>query len=155
MPRCLPVGPISLFLNAEFGFSCRITSDIFFCSRVQQNAPTVQFTVRNGQKLFILVVQVTNLCHVSVFFLAMSDVLQKLLSSDDNKLQWLTECCRNYHLLDLGKPHHSIRCMVQVHSKVWLGYRNRVQVLDPRLMCVEASFDAHPRKESQVEGSVR
>jgi hypothetical protein len=41
--------------------------------------------------------------------------------------------------------------MVQVHSKVWLGYRNRVQVLDPRLMCVEASFDAHPRKESQVD----
>jgi hypothetical protein len=34
---------------------------------------------------------------------------------------------RNYHLLDLGKPHHSIRCMVQVHSKVWLGYRNRIQ----------------------------
>ena len=25
---------------------------------------------------------------------------------------------RNYYLLDLGKPHHSIRCMVQVHSKV-------------------------------------
>ena len=21
---------------------------------------------------------------------------------------------KNYHLLDLGKPHHSIRCMVQV-----------------------------------------
>jgi hypothetical protein len=25
-----------------------------------------------------------------------------------------------------------------------------IQVIDPRLMCVEASFDAHPRKESQV-----
>ncbi len=24
----------------------------------------------------------------------------------------------NYHLLDLGKPHHSIRTMVQVHNKV-------------------------------------
>jgi len=44
--------------------------------------------------------------------------------------------------------------MVQVHSKVWLGYRNRIQVLDPRLMCVEASFDAHPRKESQVSSSL-
>jgi len=40
--------------------------------------------------------------------------------------------------------------MVQVHSKVWLGYRNRIHVIDPRLMSVEASFDAHPRKESQV-----
>jgi len=65
----------------------------------------------------------------------------------DTEGQW---DLRNYYLLDLGKPHHSIRCMVQVHSKVWLGYRNRINVIDPRLMCVEASFDAHPRKESQV-----
>ncbi|KAI2658828.1 C-Jun-amino-terminal kinase-interacting protein 4 [Labeo rohita] len=36
----------------------------------------------------------------------------------------------NYHLLDLGRPHHSIRCMTVVHDK--------------------KSFDAHPRKESQV-----
>ena len=51
----------------------------------------------------------------------------------------------NYHLLDLGRPHHSIRCMVQVHSKVWLGYRNRIHIVDPRMMCVEATLDAHPR----------
>merc|ERR1711892_496913 len=57
---------------------------------------------------------------------------------------------KNYYLLDLGKPHHSIRCMVQVHSKVWLGYRNRIHVVDPRLMCIEATLDAHPRRESQV-----
>ena len=57
---------------------------------------------------------------------------------------------RNYYLLDLGKPHHSIRCMVQVHSKVWLGYRNRIHVVDPQLMSVEVTLDAHPRKESQV-----
>ena len=56
----------------------------------------------------------------------------------------------NYFLLDLGRPHHSIRTMVQVHSRVWLGYRNRIHILDPRLMCVEATLDAHPRKESQV-----
>jgi len=65
----------------------------------------------------------------------------------DSQGQWDLS---NYYLLDLGRPHHSIRCMVQVHSKVWLGYRNRVHVIDPRLMCVESSFDAHPRKESQV-----
>ena len=40
--------------------------------------------------------------------------------------------------------------MVQVHSKVWLGYRNRIHILDPRMMCVQTSLDAHPRKESQV-----
>jgi len=57
---------------------------------------------------------------------------------------------KNYYLLDLGKPHHSIRCMVQVHTKVWLGYRNRIHIVDPKMMCVEATLDAHPRKESQV-----
>ena len=56
----------------------------------------------------------------------------------------------NYHLLDLGKPHHSIRCMIQVQNNVWCGYRNRVFVIDPKMMCVEQTFDAHPRKESQV-----
>lgn len=56
----------------------------------------------------------------------------------------------NYHLLDLGKPHHSIRCMHVVHNKVWCGYRNKIHVVDPKIMNVEKSFDAHPRKESQV-----
>ncbi|XP_059079883.1 JNK-interacting protein 3-like isoform X4 [Tigriopus californicus] len=56
----------------------------------------------------------------------------------------------NYHLLDLGKPHHSIRCMLQVHNKVWCGYRNKIFVIDPRTMTVEKTMDAHPRKESQV-----
>eukprot|EP00095_Tigriopus_kingsejongensis_P005190 maker-scaffold321_size207582-snap-gene-1.30 protein:Tk05190 transcript:maker-scaffold321_size207582-snap-gene-1.30-mRNA-1 annotation:"c-jun-amino-terminal kinase-interacting protein 3" len=56
----------------------------------------------------------------------------------------------NYHLLDLGKPHHSIRCMIQVHNKVWCGYRNKIYVIDPRTMSVEKTMDAHPRKESQV-----
>ena len=60
----------------------------------------------------------------------------------DSSGQW---DLRNYHLLDLGRPHHSIRCMVQVHSKVWLGYRNRIHIVDPKLMSVEATLDAHPR----------
>lgn len=95
---------------------------------------------------------------------------------DDN--QWdLT----NYHLLDLGRPHHSIRCMTVVHDKVWCGYRNKIYVIQPKAMRIEVraasshwraflwheilcrliltvlrvaseqkSFDAHPRKESQV-----
>ncbi|MXQ80847.1 hypothetical protein E5288_WYG009058 [Bos mutus] len=44
----------------------------------------------------------------------------------------------NYHLMDLGHPHHSIRCMAVVHDRVWCGYKNK------------KSFDAHPRRESQV-----
>ncbi|KAI2666402.1 C-Jun-amino-terminal kinase-interacting protein 3 [Labeo rohita] len=46
----------------------------------------------------------------------------------------------NYHLMDLGRPHHSIRCMAVVHDKVWCGNKNKIH----------KSFDAHPRKESQV-----
>uniref|UniRef100_A0A8C5G6B1 C-Jun-amino-terminal kinase-interacting protein 4 n=1 Tax=Gouania willdenowi TaxID=441366 RepID=A0A8C5G6B1_GOUWI len=56
----------------------------------------------------------------------------------------------NYHLLDLGRPHHSIRCMTVVHDRVWCGYRNKIYVVQPKAMRIEKSFDAHPRKESQV-----
>ncbi|XP_038127594.1 C-Jun-amino-terminal kinase-interacting protein 4-like isoform X3 [Cyprinodon tularosa] len=56
----------------------------------------------------------------------------------------------NYHLLDLGKQHHSIRCMTVVHDRVWCGYRNKIHVVHPRAMKIEKSFDAHPRKDSQV-----
>ncbi|XP_076615507.1 C-Jun-amino-terminal kinase-interacting protein 4 isoform X3 [Chaetodon auriga] len=56
----------------------------------------------------------------------------------------------NYHLLDLGRPHHSIRCMTVVHDKVWCGYRNKICVVQPKAMKIEKSFDAHPRKDSQV-----
>ncbi|XP_021163772.2 sperm associated antigen 9a isoform X6 [Fundulus heteroclitus] len=56
----------------------------------------------------------------------------------------------NYHLLDLGRPHHSIRCMTVVHDKVWCGYRNKIYVIQPKTMRIEKSFDAHPRRESQV-----
>nr|XP_033466860.1 C-Jun-amino-terminal kinase-interacting protein 4 isoform X5 [Epinephelus lanceolatus] len=56
----------------------------------------------------------------------------------------------NYHLLDLGRQHHSIRCMTVVHDKVWCGYRNKIHVVQPKAMKIEKSFDAHPRKDSQV-----
>ncbi|KAH3833821.1 hypothetical protein DPMN_107137 [Dreissena polymorpha] len=57
----------------------------------------------------------------------------------------------NYHLLDLGRPHHSIRCMAVIANKhVWCGYRNKIHVVDPQSMSIVKSFDAHPRKESQV-----
>ncbi|XP_065933016.1 C-Jun-amino-terminal kinase-interacting protein 4 isoform X17 [Magallana gigas] len=58
---------------------------------------------------------------------------------------------QNYHLLDLGKPHHSIRCMTVIANKhVWCGYRNKIHVIEPKSMTIEKTFDAHPRKESQV-----
>nr|CAD7430872.1 unnamed protein product [Timema monikensis] len=74
----------------------------------------------------------------------------------------------SYHLVDLGNPQHSIRCMVAVHSQVWCGYRNQIHVLHPRTLAIEVTignmesleqpqtlaiektFVAHPRKESQV-----
>ncbi|XP_033743950.1 C-Jun-amino-terminal kinase-interacting protein 4-like isoform X4 [Pecten maximus] len=66
----------------------------------------------------------------------------------DTEGQWDLQ---NYHLLDLGRPHHSIRCMTVIANKhVWCGYRNKIHVVDPEKMNIEKTFDAHPRKESQV-----
>ncbi|XP_071481197.1 C-Jun-amino-terminal kinase-interacting protein 4-like [Diadema antillarum] len=56
----------------------------------------------------------------------------------------------NYHVLDLGRPQNSIRCMVVVLDRVWCGLRNKIHVIHPQTLKVEKSFDAHPRKESQV-----
>ena len=45
---------------------------------------------------------------------------------------------QNYHLLDLGKPHHSIRCMSVIANKhVWCGYRNKIHVVDPKSMSIQ------------------
>uniref|UniRef100_A0A0K8SCF7 C-Jun-amino-terminal kinase-interacting protein 4 n=1 Tax=Lygus hesperus TaxID=30085 RepID=A0A0K8SCF7_LYGHE len=55
-----------------------------------------------------------------------------------------------YHIVDLGPPQHSIRCLIAVHNKVWCGYKNRIHVLDPASMQVQKSLDVHPRKESHI-----
>ncbi|XP_053976020.1 C-Jun-amino-terminal kinase-interacting protein 4 isoform X4 [Hylaeus volcanicus] len=56
-----------------------------------------------------------------------------------------------YHVITLGSPQHSIRCMTAVSGKtVWCGYRNKIHVIDPVSMIVECTVDAHPRRESQV-----
>ncbi|XP_035718908.1 JNK-interacting protein 3-like isoform X1 [Vespa mandarinia] len=56
-----------------------------------------------------------------------------------------------YHVITLGSPQHSIRCMTAVSGKtVWCGYRNKIHVIDPIRMTVECTVDAHPRRESQV-----
>ncbi|XP_017787729.1 PREDICTED: JNK-interacting protein 3 isoform X2 [Habropoda laboriosa] len=56
-----------------------------------------------------------------------------------------------YHVITLGSPQYSIRCMTAVSGKtVWCGYRNKIHVIDPVSMAVECTVDAHPRRESQV-----
>lgn len=53
----------------------------------------------------------------------------------------------NYHLMDLGRPHHSIRCMAVVHDKVWCGYKNKIHVIQPKSMQIEVS---HPPAASAL-----
>ncbi|XP_016843465.1 JNK-interacting protein 3 isoform X2 [Nasonia vitripennis] len=56
-----------------------------------------------------------------------------------------------YHVITLGSPQHSIRCMSVVLGKtVWCGYRNKIHVIDPISLSLECTVDAHPRRESQV-----
>lgn len=43
----------------------------------------------------------------------------------------------NYHLMDLGRPHHSIRCMAVVHDRVWCGNKNKIHVIQPKSMQIE------------------
>lgn len=48
----------------------------------------------------------------------------------------------NYHLMDLGRPHHSIRCMAVVHDKVWCGYKNKIHVIQPKSMQIEVGYES-------------
>uniref|UniRef100_A0A1Q3G3V7 JNK-interacting protein 3 n=1 Tax=Culex tarsalis TaxID=7177 RepID=A0A1Q3G3V7_CULTA len=56
----------------------------------------------------------------------------------------------NYHVLTLGSPKHSIRCLTIVGDKVWAAHRNLIHVLDVISLTIIQSFEAHPRKESQI-----
>ncbi|XP_051171638.1 JNK-interacting protein 3 isoform X2 [Leptopilina boulardi] len=56
-----------------------------------------------------------------------------------------------YHVITLGNPQHSIRCMAAVLGKtVWCGYQNKIHIIDPITLTLKCSVDAHPRRESQV-----
>ncbi|XP_058833161.1 JNK-interacting protein 3 isoform X3 [Topomyia yanbarensis] len=57
---------------------------------------------------------------------------------------------KNYHILTLGSPRHSTRCLTLVGDKVWAAHRNKIHVIDPISLTVVQSFEAHPRKESQI-----
>ncbi|XP_058066959.1 JNK-interacting protein 3 isoform X2 [Anopheles bellator] len=56
----------------------------------------------------------------------------------------------SYHLLTLGSPKYSVRCLTIVGDKVWAAHRNKIHVIDPITLCILKSFEAHPRKESQI-----
>ncbi|XP_042905516.1 C-Jun-amino-terminal kinase-interacting protein 4 isoform X2 [Parasteatoda tepidariorum] len=56
----------------------------------------------------------------------------------------------NFHLMDLGRPLYSVRCMTIVDKNIWCGYRNCIHVVDTETLSIIETFDAHPRKESQV-----
>lgn len=55
----------------------------------------------------------------------------------------------NYHLMDLGHPHHSIRCMAVVYDRVWCGYKNKVHVIQPKTMQIEASAGGRGSREGR------
>jgi hypothetical protein len=55
-----------------------------------------------------------------------------------------------YHLVTLGSPKQSVRCLTIVGDKVWAAHRNRIHVIDPITLSITHTLEAHPRKESQV-----
>lgn len=55
-----------------------------------------------------------------------------------------------YYLVQVGLPHHSVRCLAVVSDKVWCGYRNKIHVLEPQELKIIHSLEAHPRRESPV-----
>lgn len=56
----------------------------------------------------------------------------------------------SYHLLTLGSPKQSVRCLTIVGDKVWAAHRNRIHVVDPITLSIIHRLEAHPRKESQI-----
>lgn len=78
---------------------------------------------------------------------ALADGTVAVFRRDSNTGQWNLQ---DYHLVRLGGPTNSVRCLTAVTTKVWCGYRNRIHVLDPQTLTLVKSLEAHPRKESQV-----
>lgn len=56
----------------------------------------------------------------------------------------------SFHLITLGSPKQSVRCLTIVGDKVWAAHRNRIHVLDPISLSIVHTLEAHPRKESQI-----
>ena len=42
-----------------------------------------------------------------------------------------------YHVITVGEPHISVRCLCIVNERVWCGYRNQVFVIEPESLDIE------------------
>lgn len=58
----------------------------------------------------------------------------------------------SYHLVTLGSPKHSVRCLCVVKERIWAAHRNKIFVVDPISLNIVHVLPAHPRNESQVSG---
>lgn len=56
----------------------------------------------------------------------------------------------NYHLVTLGSPKQSVRCLCIVADKIWAAHRNKIHIVDPITLSIVYTLEAHPRKESQI-----
>lgn len=56
----------------------------------------------------------------------------------------------SYHLVTLGSPKHSVRCLCVVKDRIWAAHRNKIFVVDPISLNIIHVLPAHPRNESQV-----
>lgn len=56
----------------------------------------------------------------------------------------------SYHLVTLGLPKQSVRCLCIVGDKVWAAHRNKIYIVDPITLNIVHTLEAHPRKESQI-----
>lgn len=56
----------------------------------------------------------------------------------------------NYHLVTLGQPKQSVRCLCIVADKIWAAHRNKIYIVDPITLNIVHTLEAHPRKESQI-----
>jgi hypothetical protein len=51
-----------------------------------------------------------------------------------------------YHLVTLGSPKQSVRCLTIVGDKVWAAHRNRIHIIDPITLNIIHTLEAHPRE---------
>lgn len=56
----------------------------------------------------------------------------------------------SYHLVTLGQPKQSVRCLCIVADKIWAAHRNKIYIVDPISLSIVHTLEAHPRKESQI-----
>ncbi|XP_059615424.1 JNK-interacting protein 3 isoform X2 [Phlebotomus argentipes] len=57
---------------------------------------------------------------------------------------------KSYHLVTLGCPKQSVRCLAVIGDKIWAAHRNKIYIVDPITLNIVHILEAHPRKESQV-----